>query len=74
MAAITILAAEAPHYIRQMFATDTAQENGKYIVNVHSNGKLKMIALDDYFPCFVFTVYQSLNAIEKSNMLSSASR
>ncbi len=56
IAAITILATEAPHYIKKMFVTNEIQEDGKYVVRIYNNGAEKLIQLDDYFPCFTRTV------------------
>ncbi len=56
VAAMTLLATEAPHYIRDMLVTKEISAEGKYVAQIHSNGTLKTLQLDDYFPCFTFTV------------------
>ncbi len=57
MAAITILATEAPHFLKEMFVTKGIQETGKYVLKLHCHDDvIKQVEMDDYFPCYVHTV------------------
>jgi len=56
IAAITILATETPEIIRDIFITKEIQESGKYHLKLFSYGKMKIVELDDYFPCYNYTV------------------
>lgn len=56
IAAMTIVAAETPEVINDIFITKEVQESGKYHLKLFSYGQMKIVELDDYFPCYNYTV------------------
>lgn len=55
--AITILATEASDYIKNLFVDKEIQDSGKYTMRIFFYNDPKIIVLDDYFPCYTYTVF-----------------
>lgn len=53
---MSVLASEAPHYIRSMFVTGGVEASGKYTMRLYSEGSEKIVEVDDHFPCHPHTV------------------
>jgi calpain-15 len=44
-------AAEFPHFVRELFETQTAQESGEYTVLIADNGMMNSVQVNDLVPC-----------------------
>ena len=53
---MTILVLEKPNYIKDIIIEKDAQDYGKYTIRMNIYGKSKDIVIDDYFPCYKYTV------------------
>lgn len=56
VSAVTILANTDCALIRKMFVDEQVQESGKYTMRIYFHGEQKTVVLDDYFPCYTYTV------------------
>lgn len=56
VSAITILATVDSALIKNMFLDQHVQPSGKYTVRIHFHNEPKIVELDDYFPCYTYTV------------------